>query len=61
MNKRYYKTKRNHHEQQIKIAQKGLDMADSDEKEDYQKLVEHHEREYKNYARAYQSEVLAGK
>ena len=58
MNARFYKTKRNHHEHQLQIARKALDMAKSDEKEEYQKMVDHHEKEYENYARAYQREIL---
>ncbi len=60
MNKRFYKTKRNHHERQLQIARKSLDMASTEDKPDYQKQVDHHEREYANYARAYQREMLSG-
>lgn len=58
MNARFYKTKRNHHQQQLELAQKALDSAKSDEKEEYQKQVDHHEREYANYAKAYQRCLL---
>lgn len=60
MNKRFYKTKRNHHEHQLQIARKSLDMASTEDKPDYQKQVDHHEREYTNYAKAYQREMLSG-
>ena len=58
MNARFYKTKRNHHEHQLQIARKALDLAKSDEKEEYQKQVDHHEREYTNYAKADQGCLL---
>lgn len=58
MNARYYKTKRNHHEHQLQIARKSLDMAIKEDKPEYQKQVDYHEKEYGNYARAYQSILL---